>query len=161
MAAAPACHSSQRASATASSPYTLSLVALTASFVTLRSYGRLWLLPVAIAAGMASAALAGAPAPDAWSTAQLSEGRAYLAATSVGSLAMFAGGMSSKTSFASSTVDIYDVATGLWSTAQLSVARFGLSATSTQTLALFAGGSLLGEVFLADGDRRRVEVVCD
>jgi hypothetical protein len=74
---------------------------------------------------------------------------------------MFAGGLSSKTSFASSTVDIYDVATGLWSTAQLSVARFGLSATSTQTLALFAGGSLLGEVFLADGDRRRVEVVCD
>jgi hypothetical protein len=143
MTAAPPCLPPQRASAKAFAPHAASLVA---SMASLRSYGWHWLLPVVITAFMASAAFAGAPALDAWSTAQLSEGRTILAATSVGSLAMYAGGLSSKTSYASRTVDIYDVATGLWSTAQLSVARFGLSATSVQTLALFAGGSLLGEV---------------
>ena len=146
MSAVNACHPSQRASATAFPLHGRSLVVLIAS---LRSYGRRLLLPVVIAALMVSASGV-APAPGAWSTAQLSQGRAMLAATSVGNLAMFAGGAQTTPAYPSSTVDVYDVATGEWSTAQLSVARLGLSATSVRTFALFAGGSLTGDV-LADG----------
>ncbi len=144
MSTVHSCHPSQRASATAFPLHGRSLVVLIAS---LRSYGRRWLLPVVIAALMVSSS---GVAPSAWSTAQLSQGRAFLAATSVGSLAMFAGGAQTTPAYPSSTVDVYDVATGEWSTAQLSVARLGLSATSVRTFALFAGGSLTGDV-LADG----------
>ena len=53
------------------------------------------LLPVALAVVMmvTSAALGMARAQGVWSTAQLSVGRFYLAAASVGNVALFAGGV--------------------------------------------------------------------
>ena len=76
-------------------------------------------------------------ATDLWTTATLSQARTGLAATSVGSKAMFAGGDGFDRS---NVVDMYDDATGLWSTATLSQARRGLAATSAGSKALFAGG---------------------
>jgi glucokinase len=51
-----------------------------------------WLLAVAVAVAMMNAAFGVARAQGTWSTAQLSVKRYLLAATSVGNLAMFAGG---------------------------------------------------------------------
>ncbi|HUT36589.1 MAG TPA: PEP-CTERM sorting domain-containing protein [Planctomycetota bacterium] len=62
------------------------------------------------------------------------------AATSVGTEALFAGGVG--TGDGLSGVDIYDGATNTWSTASLSQGRFGLAATTVGTKALFAGGML-------------------
>src|SRR5206468_3798820 len=59
-------------------------------------------------------------------------------ATTVGNLAMFAGGSVGNSSTAN--VDIYNDSTGQWSTASLSQARMGLAATSLGHLAFFAGG---------------------
>jgi hypothetical protein len=80
----------------------------------------------------------------------LSAPRAQLAATSVGSVALFAGGRclggpgcvgsTAEISGFSPVVDLYDAASGQWSTASLSQARHGLAATSVGSLALFAGG---------------------
>jgi len=69
------------------------------------------------------------------STANLSQGRYWLAATTVGNKALFAGG-----SGASNVVDIYDADTNTWSTATLSQARSQLSATTVGNKAMFAGG---------------------
>jgi hypothetical protein len=77
-----------------------------------------------------------------WSTAQLSQARRSLAATSVRTVAIFAGG------FSITAVDLYDRGTGGWSTAQLSVARDALAATSVGTVAIFAGGELLMTLFV-------------
>ncbi len=92
-----------------------------------------------------------------WSTAQLSLARVYLSATSVGTVAMFAGGLdfnpATAVSAASNRVDLYDSGTGLWSTAQLSLARWLLSASSVGAVAIFAGGSL-------DGKLLRIVFVC-
>ena len=71
-------------------------------------------------------------------TATLSQARGYLAATTVGNMALFAGGYSA--SGYSSVVDIYNSVTGQWSTASLSQARDRLSAATVGSLALFAGG---------------------
>ena len=78
-----------------------------------------------------------------WSTAQLSVARSYLAATSVGNIAIFAGGFPAG-GFASDVVDLFDITTGLWSTAQLSVARVFLASTSLGKVAIFAGGQSSG-----------------
>jgi hypothetical protein len=75
-----------------------------------------------------------------WTTAVLSSPRGMLAATTVGSRALFAGGGSAIGVGGQSTVDIYDDTSGTWSTAQLSFARTSLAATSVGTKALFAGG---------------------
>ena len=56
------------------------------------SGGIRWLLPLAIALTMASAAFSVAHAQGTWSTAQLSAARQGLVATSVGNFALFAGG---------------------------------------------------------------------
>jgi hypothetical protein len=80
-----------------------------------------------------------------WSTAVLSLGRYNLAATSVQTLAMFAGGATGDLgSTGVKNVDIYDSAKDIWSTAQLSAPVWGLAATSLPTLALFAGGADTG-----------------
>jgi len=71
-------------------------------------------------------------------TATLSEARRDLAATSVGNLALFAGG--SGWSGYSDVVDVFNADTGSWSTATLSQARSCLAATTVGNLALFAGG---------------------
>jgi hypothetical protein len=83
-----------------------------------------------------------------WSTAQLSLARTQLAATSVGKVAIFAGG--ADTSGQSNVVDLYDSGTGRWSTAQLSQQRSLLSATSVGKVAIFAGAGskLLRIVFV-------------
>src|SRR5688500_10668651 len=64
----------------------------------------------------------------------LSQARNYLAATSVGNLALFGGGSGSN------RVDIFDASSNTWRTATLSQARSGLAAASAGNLALFAGG---------------------
>ncbi|MBD2699146.1 hypothetical protein IC229_00740 [Spirosoma sp. BT702] len=79
-------------------------------------------------------------ATNTWTTANLSEGRRLLTATSAAGKVFFAGGTSS--SGFSSVVDIYDVATDTWSTANLSQARRYLSATSVGSKAFFGGGFL-------------------
>lgn len=78
----------------------------------------------------------------AWTTANLSTGRMFMASTQLGSRAFFAGGISSSAPpFSVRTiVDIYDDAAGTWSVAQLSHPRYSHSAASAGTVALFAGG---------------------
>ncbi len=80
-----------------------------------------------------------------WSSAPaLSQARYGLAAGTVGSLAIFAGGAtySDGTWSPSSDVDIYNTSTGTWSTATLSVARWFIAATTVGDLAIFAGGTV-------------------
>ncbi len=74
-----------------------------------------------------------------WTTATLSQPRAELAATAIGTKVLFAGGACSGYPF-SNVVDIYDTVTETWSTATLSVARVELAAASADGKALFAGG---------------------
>ena len=77
-----------------------------------------------------------------WSTAQLSVPRMSHAATSVGNVALFAGGYASGVMpiSPSKTVDLYNYSTSKWSTDVLSVPRFVFAATSVGNVALFAGG---------------------
>jgi hypothetical protein len=77
----------------------------------------------------------------------LSVGRDSLAATSVGDLAIFAGG-SSASGVAFAAVDLYNVTSRSWlPPAQLKGGpRLGLSATTVGNLAIFAGGG--GALFL-------------
>jgi hypothetical protein len=100
------------------------------------------LLPVAAAGIMMilSAAFGVAHAQGTWSTAQLNVSRFYLAAASVGNVALFAGGGTNVVE--GSVVDVYNSATGAWSTARLSVGRNLLAAASVGNVALFAGGSI-------------------
>lgn len=85
-----------------------------------------------------------------WSTANLSEARCELAATSLPyhGLAIFAGGNNNSCSrfCPSNVVDIFDATTRTWSTAALSEARFYLVAAClpVQGLAIFAGGAIAG-----------------
>jgi hypothetical protein len=71
---------------------------------------------------------------NTWSTHTLSQARANLAATTVGTKAIFAGGSGSN------VVDIYDSSSNTWSTATISQARSSLAATTVGTKAIFAGG---------------------
>jgi autotransporter-associated beta strand protein len=73
-----------------------------------------------------------------WSTAVLSQPRASLAAGSVGTRIVFAGGWSGSPSNA---VDIYDTSTNTWSTATFSQARSSLAAASVGNQVLFGGGA--------------------
>lgn len=73
-----------------------------------------------------------------WSTAELPEPQERLSATSVGSLALFAGGDSPGS--LSAAVDIYHSRTGRWSSARLSQARDFPTADSIGDVAIFAGG---------------------
>ncbi len=75
--------------------------------------------------------------PAAWSTSALSMARGWLSATTVGDLAIFAGG---STTTMTDRVDIYDNLNDTWTTAALSEARCCLAATTVGTKALFAGG---------------------
>ena len=87
-----------------------------------------------------------------WLEASLSQPRTALAATTVGSKALFAGGCAvgtgatteSRTCGAGGSVvdivDIYDAATGIWSTDVLVEPRRNLATTSVGTKVLFAGG---------------------
>ena len=83
--------------------------------------------------------------PAAWFISNLSQPRVRLAAATVGSLALFAGGHDAGTM--SSVVDVYDASVGkpdnpaAWSTVSLSVARPGLSAVTVGSKVLFAGGA--------------------
>ncbi len=73
-----------------------------------------------------------------WTVVSLSQGRYLLAATSVGNLALFAGGYIS--GGLSTTVAIYNTLSNTWTTADLLQGRYLLVATSVGNLALFAGG---------------------
>lgn len=81
--------------------------------------------------------------PLAWSTSALpSVARGRMAATTLGSYALFAGGLGTTTALAE--VDVYDDSTSSWSTWNLSQARLlgEYAATSVGTRAYFAGGLL-------------------
>jgi hypothetical protein len=97
---------------------------------------------------------------NSWSTAALSRARFALAATSVGNLAIFAGGNEDDSQTIdyndSNAVDIYNSTNNTWSTAALSQAREGLAATSVGNLAFFAGGD-----FPISGEPRGVSNVVD
>ena len=82
-----------------------------------------------------------------WSTAALSQPRAYLAAAAAGNKVLFAGGQTGVSPFYSDKVDIYDVRTGQWSTATLSQPRAYLAAAAAGNKVLFAGGQAAGSVF--------------
>ena len=74
-------------------------------------------------------------ASGVWSTAFLmSSPRSGLAATSLGNVAIFAGGFSNN-------VDFFDSLTGTWSTARLSGAVSYPAAASVGNMAIFAGGA--------------------
>lgn len=73
-------------------------------------------------------------------TADLSQGRYDLVATSVGDKALFAGGTEQGPG-PYTHVDIYNASTGLWSIDHLSVGRASLAATSVSEIAIFAGGA--------------------
>ena len=84
------------------------------------------------------ALLVATPAAAQWSQSQLSAPRSGLSATSVGDLALFAGG--GVFSPLTSVVDVYDDSTGSWSTMNLSLARNELGAASWDGKAYFGGG---------------------
>ncbi|MCV9389328.1 LamG-like jellyroll fold domain-containing protein [Reichenbachiella ulvae] len=73
-----------------------------------------------------------------WSTATLSEARSHMAAASVGTKVLFAGGINAAST--SAVVDIYDSSTDAWTTATLSQDRQLLSATTVGDKVIFAGG---------------------
>ena len=73
-----------------------------------------------------------------WSTATLSQARYSMAAATVGTKAVFAGGFDGF--YPSAAVDIYDASTGHWSTTTLSQARDNLAMATVGTQAIFAGG---------------------
>ncbi len=100
---------------------------------------RRW-LRMALAIVILGSACCVSTAQGTWSTAQLSVARCCLAATSVGNVAIFAGGALFSPYGHLNVVDLYNSASGTWSTAQLSVARSGLAATSVGNVAIFAGG---------------------
>src|SRR5205085_1045033 len=77
----------------------------------------------------------------AWSATRLPAARASLAATTLGTKALFGGGPA---------VDAYDAATGTWSSVALSVARDRMAAATTGARALFAGGTGGGLLSVAD-----------
>jgi len=86
--------------------------------------------------------LSGCSAANTWSTTSLSNQRSYLAATSVGAVALFAGGENSTGCF--STVDIYNFTSSSWTHANLWQPRSLLAATSilgSANIALFGGGN--------------------
>lgn len=81
-----------------------------------------------------------------WSTAQLSQARAHLSATSVGHKVIFAGGITND-NVLSDRVDIYDALTGEWTTASLSVPRCtdmadGLTKTVCGKVYIVGGGRI-------------------
>ncbi len=83
---------------------------------------------------------------DSWSTAQLSQARGHLSATSVGNKVIFAGGITND-NVLSDKVDIYDALTGEWTTASLSVPRCtdmtdGLTKTVCGKVYIVGGGKI-------------------
>jgi N-acetylneuraminic acid mutarotase len=79
-----------------------------------------------------------------WSTAKLSQPRAYVATAVVGHKVLFAGGVSYSSPGGASapldTVDIYDADANTWSVARLSVPRLGTEAAVVGDQVIFAGG---------------------
>jgi hypothetical protein len=81
-----------------------------------------------------------ATAQATWtSSPEILPARQGLAATTVGNLALFAGGFDGQNKV---EVNIYDSTTNTWTAAALSVGRTRLAATSVGNMALFAGGRL-------------------
>jgi hypothetical protein len=81
---------------------------------------------------------------DRVTTASLSQARSYIAATSVGTKAIFAGGISSQIAGASvfDDVDVFDATNNGWTTTHLALARGSISAASADAKAVFAGGEV-------------------
>jgi hypothetical protein len=85
-----------------------------------------------------------------WTTTTLSQARHGMAAVTVGSMALFAGGAfdscgsynCDKDNVQSNRVDLYNSSTNAWSTAILSQARSYLAGTAHGTKAFFAGGDI-------------------
>jgi hypothetical protein len=87
--------------------------------------------------------LAAFEVPAQWTTSNLSAKRFNLSGASVGSKALFAGGVASVANPLDtyySVVDIYNANTSTWSTAQLSQARESMASATLGTKVFFAGG---------------------
>ncbi|MEM1450803.1 MAG: hypothetical protein AAGI22_16905 [Planctomycetota bacterium] len=104
-----------------------------------------------LACSLPAFSLLAASAHAKWSTATLSQARHRIAATSVGDLALFAGGTIPATG-PTDVVDLYDASTGTWTTSALSTPRELIGATSVAGRAYFAGGSepVIGAVSTID-----------
>jgi hypothetical protein len=80
---------------------------------------------------------------NTWSATELSEARAFLAATSVGNKVLFAGGWGNNAiSAISKRLDSYNTITNQWSIDSISEARAGLVAATLNTKAFFGGGAI-------------------
>jgi Kelch motif len=79
---------------------------------------------------------------NTWTTSQLPEAKNFLAAASLGSKIVFAGGFNG--SGYSSEADIYDVNTNTWSSAQMSQARGFLAGAAAGDDIIFGGGEITG-----------------
>jgi hypothetical protein len=75
-----------------------------------------------------------------WSTAQLSEGRYELSATSVGNKIYFAGGLNNIFSI-SETIDIYDAVSDKWSTSQLQEPKAGHVGVASENKIFWVAGA--------------------
>lgn len=73
-----------------------------------------------------------------WRTGKLSYARDGIAATTIGNLTMFGGGIGAQGT--TSVVDVYDASTGTWMITHLSKSRTYAAATTVGDLAMFAGG---------------------
>lgn len=77
-----------------------------------------------------------------WSTAELSEPRAFIASSSIGNKILFAGGFRwENANVFSSKVDIYNISENNWSVASLSEARGTIAANQIDNKIYFSGGS--------------------
>jgi len=75
----------------------------------------------------------------------LSQARFYLSATSVGNLAIFAGGEVNYTNYNPVfNVDMYNMTSDTWTSSNISTGRIYASAITVGNLAMFAGGAPLG-----------------
>ena len=79
---------------------------------------------------------------NGFTTGGFTQGKSYLAATSTGNKALFAGGAGQQcgVTYWRASVDIYDSATGAWTVSSLSAPRGYLAAATVGSLSLFAGG---------------------
>lgn len=82
-----------------------------------------------------------------WTSTFLPQARSEVAASSVGSKALFAGGQSSTsygTPYQTDRVDVYDALTNQWSVSTLSIPRSRIAAATVSDLVFFAGGMTRG-----------------
>lgn len=87
----------------------------------------------------------------------LSQARYALSATSIGDLAIFAGGNDGTAP--TNRVDMYKISSNSWSTANLSQPRDSLAATSVGNLAIFAGEDMSTLKIITEAQKLRSRLI--